>query len=184
MHKEKTSNDLYTHTGTIPFVLLLLFIPNIASANAMVPLLFLSMPFMLAALVPIIILEGWILYKRLGISFKKAVLACGVANVATTVIGYPLAGILMLMAEDIFIPGGGGLFGIVSSFSTALLIDFALSYILAFFISVLFEYLILRKFFKSSDKRELKKAVWLGNAISYVLFILLLLPSLRIVQGM
>ena len=59
----------------IVLVLLILVVPNIALADIGVPMIFITLPGMLAALIPIILIETYVLSKQLALSFKPSVKA-------------------------------------------------------------------------------------------------------------
>jgi len=181
--------------GTISAFLLI--VPSIASADAGVPMIFLTFPAMLFALIPIILIEAVIISKFLKIGFKKTVVPSGIANIATTILGFPLSWGLLLCLE-LLTTGGGcgpGFANLGKSVITVIvesawicpwedqlfwLIPVAaiICFIVAFFVSVFFEYLILKRIFKNFDKLLVKKTVWIVNLTSYALLIILSLVYL------
>ena len=65
-------------------------------ADAGVPMLFTTLPAMSALLIPIIVIEGFLCKKWLSITTWDAMKSNAVSNLASTVIGIPLAWALML----------------------------------------------------------------------------------------
>jgi hypothetical protein len=68
-------------------------------ADAGVPMIFLTLPAMLMLLIPIIVLEGLLCKKWLGLTTWEAMKANAVSNLASTVIGVPVAWSVMLGVE-------------------------------------------------------------------------------------
>jgi hypothetical protein len=56
-------------------------------------------PAVILALVPVVLIEAAVYHRRLGITYGKALYPAGVANLASTFIGYPLAWILRLIGQ-------------------------------------------------------------------------------------
>lgn len=176
----------------IVFFLFLLLPPSIASANAGVPMIFLTFPVMIFALIPIILIEAGILKKFLKITYKKAFLSFGLANLVTTIIGFPLSWGLLLVLELLTTGGscGPGFHNIGTSIITVIVeaawicpweehlfwmvpIAFIICLIIAFLISVWIEYLIIKRIFKNFDNKKVKKIVIIANSITYGLLIVL-----------
>jgi len=173
-------------------ITLCLLLPVQASANAGVPMIFLSFPLMLITLVPIIFIESHIYTKTTGSPFKKSVAASATANSISTIAGFPLAWGLLLGLEILTTGGscGPGFDTIPNSILTVILesawlcpredqlywlipVAFINSLIVAFFISVFIEYWILKKFMKNTDRKIVKKATYIANMTSYSLLVLL-----------
>ena len=92
--------------GTSAFIAVFLFaLP--AHANVGVPMIFITLPVMLVALIPIIGIEAYVLLERLGLSFWKSVEVASAANFGSTVIGTPVTWFLLLLV-DLFAGGGSG----------------------------------------------------------------------------
>ncbi len=62
-------------------------------------MIFLTFPLMLAALIPVILLEVWIAKPLLGTSYGKTTWVIAVANVASTIVGIPAAWVAMFGLE-------------------------------------------------------------------------------------
>ncbi|MFH0898640.1 MAG: hypothetical protein V1855_03610 [bacterium] len=181
---------------------LLLIIPKIAMADAGVPMLLLTFPAMLIALIPIIVIEAVIISKFLKVGFKKAVGPSSVANILTTIIGFPLSWALLFGLEYLATGGscGPGFSTIGKSIITVIvesawicpreqafwLIPVAaiICLVVAFFISVFYEYVVLKRYFKQCDKQQIKKTVWITNTVTYALLVVACLIYLFVtIQG-
>jgi hypothetical protein len=62
-------------------------------------MIILEWPVVILALVPVVLIEAAVYRRRLGIAHGKALFPAGVANLASTFIGYPLAWILRLIGQ-------------------------------------------------------------------------------------
>lgn len=60
-------------------------------ADAGVPMIFLTLPLMIGALIPVILIEVWIARPLLGLNYRQTAKAIAAANVTSTLIGVPLA---------------------------------------------------------------------------------------------
>jgi hypothetical protein len=90
----------------------LLALASAANANTGVPMLFLTLPAMLIALVPIIVLEAIVIGRLLGSSAIARAKSVVVSNVASTVVGLPLTwGVLVALQ---MVSGGGSSYGIAT----------------------------------------------------------------------
>lgn len=77
--------------------LCLAFAASPASANMGIPTIFLTLPAMLIALVPVVAIEAWIIIKRLGVSAGEASLTSTVANLTSTLLGLPVTWFVLLI---------------------------------------------------------------------------------------
>jgi hypothetical protein len=172
--------------------LLLLFgvfcITSPAFADAGVPLAMVADPMMLIALIPIIVIEGYVIHKSLRLNIKKSYGCTTISNLVSTVIGIPLTS-LVLTLLGIFADGGSA-YGINSWKGVLMslvvkatwldpqeptwLITAALMILLIpfFFISWFIEYKISRFYLRKDTaitSREINAAVFKGNLLSYLL---------------
>ncbi|OGF44915.1 MAG: hypothetical protein A2452_03650 [Candidatus Firestonebacteria bacterium RIFOXYC2_FULL_39_67] len=171
-------------------VLLLLLYPSFAHADVGVPMIFLTLPAMIIALIPIIIIEAFIFTKMLKVDFKTAYLPSTVANAVSTIIGIPLSWALMLAFEILF--DGGKAYGLLTigkkviavTLQSAWLVPYegdlwwmapiaaAVGLIPSYFISVFIENWIVKTYFKDKDKKDIKKAVIKANLVTYGILLL------------
>ena len=77
-----------------------------AHADAGVPMLFVTWPAMLLALIPIVLIEAWILKPRLRLGTRKSLWLASLANLASTIVGIPVAWVLLVMLEMAATNGG------------------------------------------------------------------------------
>jgi hypothetical protein len=68
-------------------------------ADAGIPMIFFTLPAMLMLLIPIILLEGFLCKKWLGLTTWEAMKANAVSNLASTIIGVPVAWAVMFGLE-------------------------------------------------------------------------------------
>ena len=87
----------------------LLTIPDIACANAGVPMLFLAMPVFAISLIPIIGIEAFYLSKKLNLPGKVAGRTATISNLVSTVAGIPLTWFLLVAVQ--MVTGGGSSYG-------------------------------------------------------------------------
>lgn len=84
--------------------------PLPANANTGVPMLFVTWPVMLLALIPIIGVEAYVLSSQLGLSVGVSLKVASIINAASTIVGIPVAWLLLLLAQ--LFTGGGSIYGI------------------------------------------------------------------------
>lgn len=84
------------------------FVPLSLLADAGIPMIFLTWPAMVVLLVPVIIIEGLLCKKWLGLTAWQAIRSNAVSNLASTLVGIPAAWTVMLAVEF----GGLGAFSL------------------------------------------------------------------------
>ncbi len=183
--------EIFKNLGVVFFIFLLLPI-GIVSANSGLPMILMTFPAMIFALIPIILIEAGVLKKSLNIWYKKAILSFGFANLITTIIGFPLSWGLLLGLELLTTGGscGPGFHNIGTSIITVIMeaawicpweeqlfwmvpIAFIICLIIAYFISVWIEYVVLKRIFNAFEASKIKKIVLIANSITYSLLIVL-----------
>ncbi|MBY0369714.1 hypothetical protein K2X33_03445 [bacterium] len=167
-------------------------VPAVASANAGVPMIFLGLPFALIALIPICAIEVFYFQKTWKFPAKKLAMPVVVANLVSTLIGYPLSW-LMLLGLQLAV-GGGSAWGLntvwnkIAAFTlqAAWLIPYEgdlgwlipaaglVGLIPAYFLTVWFEYGVYRRFPFLAQQPNLKAKTWRANTLSYSLLALYL----------
>lgn len=150
--------------------------------NAVIPILFFEIWNIILAFLFIICVETFIISIITKLSYSKLFRVVLIANLITTIIGYLMQGILRML---IFIPISG-VFGFpkfldiiggnlsIQSYATnsglpyELIINFSISMIITFFISVYYEkkYLLKKKVF---SEKTLGFSVLIANLVSYSL---------------
>jgi hypothetical protein len=68
-------------------------------ADAGIPMIFLAFPAMIMLLIPIIVIEGFLCKKWLALTTWEALKSNAVSNLASTIVGVPLAWAIMLAVE-------------------------------------------------------------------------------------
>ena len=164
---------------------------ELAFADVGIPIIVYSLFEMLLAFIPVVLIEAMTYKKSFNVKFKNALGASFVANLFSTIIGIPLAWILQLILQ--IATTGLSVFGLVnysnkivnivllsawlppySGRQASLMVNSAVvvGLIPAFFISILLEQWVLRKFFNSINPDQLRKAVWSANIRSYVFLVI------------
>ena len=76
--------------------------PTVLLADIGIPMIFVTLPLMASALVPVILVEVWVGKPLLQASYGRSAWVFTVANVASTIIGIPAAWMIMLFLEFAF----------------------------------------------------------------------------------
>ncbi len=163
-------------------------------ANAGLPMIALAWPWAFFLILPIVAIEIWASRRSPGTLPARARSIC-VANIISTIAGWPLAWWIMVFIQMNVIPGGGGVYGLSTplgaiasvTLQAAWLIPYeqdlywmipaagAFLMIPFFLMSVLIEDLVHRfglSDFSSTDRRKL---TWISNLWSYGFLISLFL---------
>lgn len=88
------------------YFLFLMLVSSPSEANIGVPMLFITLPWMLGALIPIIFAEAGYLYWKLGTEFWELCRISAIANAVSTVIGIPITWVILVIVSFAF--GGSG----------------------------------------------------------------------------
>lgn len=161
-------------------------------ANIGVPMLFIQLPLLLLALAPVVVAESLWLRRRLHLSTADAFKGTSVANVVSTVIGFPVAWAILVAAEMLLAPGfhhvGAWLgvewnspvwmvFSVLTSFPWLgpaehhlywmVPVASALLLVPSYFASVWIERPICRRIWGASDAPAFNRAIASANRISY-----------------
>jgi hypothetical protein len=158
-----------------------------ARADIGVPMIFVTMPMMVIALIPIILIESFILARKIRASVKSVLWATSAANIISTFIGIPITWALLVLIQILtgggrayqihtllgrflsvtwqgpwLIPWESELYWMVPAASLFLLIPF-------FFASYAVEYVITNKMIKQIPRNDVRKGVYIANIASYAL---------------
>ena len=161
--------------------------PSPAQANAGVPMIFLTLPGMALALVPVIVLEMRVLAKGLGLTQRVAFKVSAWANLLTTFVGAPLTWVILTVLEGV--TGGGRAYGIDTPAKKLLAVTWQAPWLIpyeadhnlywmvpaammwllvpTFFMSWWLEYLAAARMLRDADRTRLKSAVFKANLLSY-----------------
>jgi hypothetical protein len=158
-------------------------------ADAGVPMLFLEFPAMLYALVPVIVVEILVARKIMKIEPRRSIKAIVTANLASTVLGFPLLWFLLVVIQ--MLTGGGSAHGLQSFWTRVYavtvqapwlipydadlkwMIPVAAAFLLipAFFVSVYLERWICKMFWRDQEKGEIRRFSWIAHFASYAVLI-------------
>ena len=169
-------------------------------ADVGIPMIFVQWPLMIAALIPVIIVEALLIRRWIPLSYRDALIGTAKANLVSTLAGYPLAWLIMFAVElGVMFPLAaasmkwhwnflespffqilGFAFGVAwlgppADSSGYWLVPLAAALLLvpSFYISVWIERLICRRAWPNSDAAVVRRAVFRANLASYaVLFVL------------
>jgi len=165
---------------------IILCLPSMASANMGLPMIVITMPGMVAALIPIIVLEMFIIKAMLASRWREAAVASTVANATSTLIGVPLAWIASFLLEMVIaIPSGylhidlGPILGSIlcsawlapDESNARWMIPLSAMVLLVWFFYASFwiERLVGKRFLRDYTVEQINKAFWRGNIASYIL---------------
>lgn len=171
-----------------------LFLPATALANVFIPTIVFSLPLQVLALIPVIFIEAWVIYRQTPLrTFKKVLSTTAIANGVTTLLGNPIAWVFstslstsaMLLSQvmpkfenqtaaTILNTIGYSLFfstwlyDVPRQYPWTFFIGFIILFILSYIVSWRIEYWVFKKIWKDKDTScQLKRAVRLANRISY-----------------
>jgi uncharacterized protein len=152
---------------------------NLILANIGLPMVAVYLPFAWFALVPIILIEAGYGTRRYRVSFRRALLAQGIANGFSSVVGIPMTWFAIVLVQVAVAPGGIGpawLLPDPSWWSIALAI--AVLTIVFYFMSVATEGFVVACFFREVPRQTIRRWIIQSNAITYVLLLALLSAGL------
>jgi hypothetical protein len=156
-----------------------------SSADAGVPMLFVTFPSMLLALVPIVLVEAVVLGWTMGRKAASFLKAATIANVASTVAGIPLTWLVLVLLE--WITGGGSAYGLGTPLQKFLAVTWQAPWLLPyerqlywmipaaslflpvpfFFTSYLIEAPIVARIKRELPAAQVRAAVFRANLASY-----------------
>jgi hypothetical protein len=158
-------------------------------ADAGVPMIFLEYPAMLCGLLPVILAEFLVARRMLQLSRREALKGVAAANLLSTIVGFPLLWVLLVVME--LCVGGGGAHGLSTIWSRIYavtvqapwlipyesdlkwMIPLAALYLLvpAFFASVYLERWICFRFWRGQDRNGIRRFSWVAHYVSYSVLI-------------
>ncbi|MFV2082239.1 MAG: hypothetical protein ACC669_10290 [bacterium] len=177
------------HKKTILFIFTALFtgLPALAYANIGLPMIFITLPWMVVSLIPVIAVEGHICSRRLDLTPGTAVKVTTASNLTSTFIGIPITwGILVALQ---MLTGGGGSQGIDTVLGKLLAVTWQAPWLIPyekdlywmvpsagmvlmlpyFFASWLVEYQVTRRLLPDKGRKDVKRSVLYANLASYAL---------------
>jgi hypothetical protein len=156
-------------------------------ANVGLPMIFIELPFLAMALVPVTLVEAAVYRWWLSMPWRQSIWGALRANLWSTFVGIPLAWLAQVVFQLAF--GGGSMWGLDTpldrlaavTLQSAWLIPYegefrwmvpaaALSLLVPFLlVSIVVEYFLLRRYWPGVVARRLVTAVVLANLVSYLL---------------
>jgi len=160
-------------------------------ADAGLPMIFPELFVMLLGLIPIIVAEFVVSRRTFKLTPKKASAAQVAANLASTLVGFPLVWVLLFLVQ--LCVGGGGAYGLGTFWARAYavtvqapwlipyeqdlnwMVPIAALYLLipAFFVSVYLERWICLKFWPEQEMKRIRRFSWIAHFVSYTVLIVL-----------
>jgi hypothetical protein len=156
------------------------------------PMIFVAIPVMAVALVPIVCLEAIVLRYYIGITYKQATKASALTNIASTLLGIPMSWLLLVLIQTI--TGGDRAYGLKTPLTKFLAVTWQAPWLIPyesdlywmipaaglfllipfFFVSWYVEYLVARRILKDLDPISTRRGVRNANIASYGLLALYL----------
>jgi hypothetical protein len=172
---------------SLVFIIILCSITKSAYADMGLPMLSVTLGVMAIGLIPIIVIEMFILQKKLKISLRQSIKTSFITNLISTIIGIPITWVLLVLLQ--VATGGGRGYGLETIFQKLLAITWQAPWLVPheselywmvpsaelfllipfFFASWFIEYLIARVILKKIDKKILKHSIFIANLITYLL---------------
>lgn len=161
-----------------------------------VPMIFLAIPVMVIALLPIISLEAFALCRSLSLPFNQALRVATFANLASTLVGIPITWLLLVAVQ--LVTGGGAAYGLKTPLTKFLSVTWQAPWLIPyesdlhwmipaaglfllipfFFASWYVEYLVAKRILKRVDPNDTWRGVRNANIISYGLLAVYLVTVL------
>ncbi len=181
------STPRHKKTALIIFTALFTGLPALAYANIGLPMIFITLPWMVVSLIPVIAVEGHICSRRLDLTPGTAIKVTAGSNLASTFIGIPITwGILVALQ---MLTGGGSSHGIDTVLRKLLAVTWQAPWLIPyekeffwmvpsaglilmvpyFFASWLVEYQVSRRLLPEKDRKDVKRSVLYANLASYAL---------------
>ena len=159
--------------------------PSLCHANIGVPMIFVTLPTMVIALLPIIILEALLALPTLKLPYRKLLKCFSIANLVSTFVGIPVAWFLLVVLQ--MVTGGGGAHGLSSPVARLLAVTWQAPWLIPyesdlvwmipaatlvllvpfFFASWWVEYLVAKRVLPDADKIVLRRSLRNVNFLSY-----------------
>ena len=170
-------------------VLFLIASPAYADIGA--PMIFITLPMLIIGLIPIILVEAYMLKKKLKIELKLSIKTSSIMNVVSIIVGIPITWVILVLIQ--MLTGGGGAHGLQTPLQKFLAVTWqspwlipyeselywmvpAASLVLLFpffFASWFVELLTAKRILKQIDKISVNKSIFLANLSSYSILLVL-----------
>ena len=159
--------------------------PSLCHANIGVPMIFVTLPTMVIALLPIIIVEALLALPSLKLPYRKLLKCFSIANLVSTFVGIPVVWFLLVVLQ--MVSGGGSAYGLASPTTRLLAVTWQAPWLIPyevdlywmiptativllipfFFASWWVEYLVAKWILSEIDKRVVRRSVRNVNFLSY-----------------
>jgi hypothetical protein len=183
MHRDRMAG--WRRSAVASAVAALFFDPLCVEANAGVPMIFVTLPGMAIALVPIVLVEALVLARSLKAEWWSCANLSLMANLASSFLGLPLTWLMLVVIQ--MLSGGDEAFGLDSPWHRFLAVTWqapwlipyendlpwmvpsaALVLLMPFFVvSVAMEYYVVRRMLPGATRRVVRTGVLVANAWSY-----------------
>lgn len=172
---------------------------NYVIANAGFPTIMAQVPLMVLALIPTVLIEGYVILRATRLTTRKAFTTTTVANLASTFVGIPLAWVFMYLVAMATHFGFRGqpisqILKVVLSAAWAdpgmddhawkVHLAMLVMQIPAFVLSVLIERWVFRAYYPTIDRKLIGRAVLTANAITYALLCAMFACWLAVTYGL
>ena len=162
-----------------------------AYANVGVPMVFITLPYMIISLIPVILNEAYIVLKILVLPYLRSCKIMTISNLVSTLIGIPITWIILVLLEIFtvgdralglgepatrlmsvtwqapwLIPYESNLYWMIPSATLTLLVPFFLA-------SWSIEYHVSKMLLRKTDKRILNSAIFNANLTTYIIYLVL-----------
>jgi len=157
-----------------------------ASADAGVPMLFVTFPAMVVALIPVVLLETVVLARTLKTRAAPLAKSAAIANVVSTIVGIPLTWVALVILE--LVTDGGSAYGLTTPLQKFLAVTWQAPWLIPyerelywmvpaaslvllvpfFFASYFIEVPIVARFEKRFPAPQVRAAVFRANIASYM----------------
>ena len=160
------------------------------------PMIFVAIPVMVVALLPVVFLEAIVLRYSLVITYKQATKASFLTNLASTLLGIPMSWLLLVLIQTI--TGGDRAYGLKTPLTKFLAVTWQAPWLIPyesdlywmipaaglfllipfFFVSWCVEYLVARRILKGVNPISTRRGVRNANIASYGVLALYLMMVL------
>ncbi len=180
----------------IALLVVALVAPLPAAANIGVPMVAVFLPPLWLSLVPVIVIEAWLITRLLGLTPKNSVTGVALGNVLSTLVGIPLMWAVLATVQGVLAGDARGLATVGQKiYAVTVQAPWLIPYeedlgwmipialvvlaVPAYLLSVLIEWRALLPFVELENQTKTLRAVFLANAASYLLLALLFVGMLR-----
>lgn len=175
-------------------------LPGTAHANAGLPMIFVTFPYLAMGFVPVVLVEGTIVQQRIRGERRRLWKSVIVGNLLSTVIGVPITWLILLALQAV--TGGGRAYGTDTLLQKLLAVSWQAPWLIPyenhlpwmihaatlvllapfFAVSVWLEFNVHKRMLDSADLNVLRQTTIMANLTSYGL--LTLLPLVNLIRAL